>query len=573
MKLAVNKVQIARRFVQCAVVAAILIVPVVSRYTNYLSAHELQGNLQKWEGTAQGEALGAVDFVVRSLPDGEVKRAGEMQRNRTRILEYTKGLRGGVWSAEVAGVSMTDPLAVAENLAASRTWSAPLLVGLLIPLALTLMLGRVFCSWICPVGLLLELTDKARGLLSFLEIKPRSLRFPRSFKYVILAGGLLIAAISAVPVLGYIYPPAIVSRELHDFVLALYDRAEFGRFGLSTEGLTVMSLAIVAIVLFEVLVSRRWWCRYVCPGGALYNILGWARPVRVKLRRAACTGCAMCVPACPMGLNPMQNKMGIECDNCGVCIASCGDDALAYGFSAPTQADEDEHAVVPVERLAPAKRSAPAERLEGRTLKAARHATTVTLALALLLGSAAPASAHHILGIPHYSYEEDYPQTPVLTFAVEAGPYDVKVTGYPGELEAGDQCSLYVYVKDRESGLPYDGEVTALVRRKGMLTAGEVIYGPITVALDESVYKFYPRFEREAEYMAEVSFGEAGHPWIIDLPMVVGEPSSPWAPIVGAAGAALVFAVGLRAALIKRRRRLSAVHGRPEDSETMAKAA
>ncbi len=101
-----------------------------------------------------------------------------------------------------------------------------------------------------------------------------------------------------------------------------------------------MSLIIVGIALFEVAVSRRWWCRYVCPGGALYSLLGAARPIRVKLSESKCTSCGDCVVACPVGLNPMRDKMGIECDNCGVCISHCHDDALGYGLW-PARAEVD----------------------------------------------------------------------------------------------------------------------------------------------------------------------------------------------------------------------------------------
>jgi ferredoxin-type protein NapH len=149
----------------------------------------------------------------------------------------------------------------------------------------------------------------------------------------LLAIGLGLTALLAVPVLGYVYPPAVLSREIHDFVFALFDRAEHGRFGLWLGGTSWMTAVIGSIVAIELFVSRRWWCRYVCPGGALYSLLGTARPLRVKLRHERCTECALCVAACPMGLNPMKNEMGVECDNCGVCISSCEDDALGYGVA------------------------------------------------------------------------------------------------------------------------------------------------------------------------------------------------------------------------------------------------
>ena len=227
---------------------------------------------------------------------------------------------------------MTDPLAAAESAAARKRVARVLVAGLLVPVLATLLLGRVFCSWICPMNLFLEFTDKLRGLLRFLELPPHDVVFSHWTKAVLLAMGLAVAAWTAVPVLAYIYPPAIIGREAHDLVFGIFDRAEADQYGFWMGGLTWMSLVIVGIALFEMLVSRRWWCRYVCPGGALYAALGALRPVRVKLDAPRCTECAACVRVCPVGLNPMANELGIECDNCGLCVSHCNDGALNYGL-------------------------------------------------------------------------------------------------------------------------------------------------------------------------------------------------------------------------------------------------
>lgn len=188
------------------------------------------------------------------------------------------------------------------------------------------------------MGFIFEMTDKLRKALKFLEIKTYNIRFRRDTKFSLLVVGLVSSAILSVPILGYIYPPAIFSRELHDLVFTLFDRAEAKMFGFSLVGLTWMSLILLGIIVFELLVSRRWWCRYVCPGGALYILLGAKRPMRVKLLESKCTRCVDCVVACPMGLNPMNNQMGMECDSCGECISSCDDDALKYAFDMGTAA-------------------------------------------------------------------------------------------------------------------------------------------------------------------------------------------------------------------------------------------
>ena len=56
------------------------------------------------------------------------------------------------------------------------------------------------------------------------------------------------------------------------------------------------------IGLFELIVSPRWWCRTMCPGGALYGLIGWPRLLRVKLRADRCTQCRKCNAACEPGL-------------------------------------------------------------------------------------------------------------------------------------------------------------------------------------------------------------------------------------------------------------------------------
>jgi len=327
----IHKLQVARRAVQMAVVVVLLAIPVVSRYANYLAARELDKTLVKWDGTLQGETLALIDSGFRALPGGEKERVGEIVRDREQVLTYTQGFRGGPWSMEFAGVSMTDPLGAAESVAARKGIDKVLMISLIVPIIATVLLGRVFCSWICPVGFLLELTEKFRRVLRFLELRPHNVLFSRATKYTLLGVGLVMAAWLSVPVLAYIYPPAIVSREVHDLVFGMFDRAEEGRLGFWAGGLTWMSLLIVGIIVFELLISRRWWCRYICPGGALYGLLGALRPVRVKLRESKCTRCADCVAVCPVGLNPMENRMGIDCDSCGVCISSCHDDALGYG--------------------------------------------------------------------------------------------------------------------------------------------------------------------------------------------------------------------------------------------------
>ena len=164
------------------------------------------------------------------------------------------------------------------------------------------------------------------------------------------------------------------------------------------------------------------------------------------------------------------------------------------------------------------------------------------------------ASAHHILGVPHYAYDEEYPQTPVLTYSVNAEGYMVKMTGYPGHPEPGERCSVHVYALSPELGAPFDGTVTMTVRRDRAFGKDPVIYGPVEAEIEEAIFKFYPTYDAEARYLIDVTFDREGAPWTIRLPIEIGEPSSPWSVVFFGIGAALIGFVLLRAFLIKASR-------------------
>lgn len=173
-------------------------------------------------------------------------------------------------------------------------------------------------------------------------------------------------------------------------------------------------------------------------------------------------------------------------------------------------------------------------------------------AVALLMPAA---MAHHILGVPHYAYDEDYPQTPVLTYSVEAGPYNVRMSGFPGKPEPGEPCRLHVYLSRVDTGEPYRKNVTMTVMRDRLLGADPIVYGPVEAELEEAMFKFHPLFKDEANYTVRIEYEAEGAPWIIDLPMVAGEPGSPWAVVGGIGGGLVVFLVVMRAIRIKVRRR------------------
>ena len=230
--------------------------------------------------------------------------------------EDLDAIKGNTWSGSFFGLQLSDPLAIAGQMAAGLKLYAPFLLTALIPVLFTLLLGRFFCGWICPATLLYELNTNVSTWLSRLEAKAGNRHFDRRLKYAVLGVGLLISAATGSVLMAAIYPPAIVGRELY-YAIAL------GGFGAGT-------LFFVGTLLFDTLVARRGFCRYVCPGGALYSLLGRYRLVRIRRIAESCNDCAKCNAVCEFGLDPLRDHFGQECNNCTACIAVCPTQAMTF---------------------------------------------------------------------------------------------------------------------------------------------------------------------------------------------------------------------------------------------------
>lgn len=226
------------------------------------------------------------------------------------------GIKGTTWSGSFFGYQISDPLAVVGQLAASMSIYWPFVLTALIPVIFTIVFGRFFCGWICPANFLYELNTIVSLWLQRFGVRSGNRRLDRRMKYLVLIIGFLFCAISGSVLVSIIYPPAIIGRELY-FAIAL------GGFG---AGLVFF----VITLLFDLFVSRRGFCRYICPGGALYSLLGRFRFFRIKRIVENCNDCAKCNAVCEFGLDPLHDDFGQECSNCAACIAVCPTDAMTF---------------------------------------------------------------------------------------------------------------------------------------------------------------------------------------------------------------------------------------------------
>lgn len=192
-------------------------------------------------------------------------------------------------------------------------------------LAASWIFRKSFCGWLCPVGTISEYLWRL-GRQTF----RRNFRLPRWFdiplrglKYLLLA--LFLYAVGSMSV------PAI-----HAFldgpygIVADVKMLNFFRY-LGMGGAIVLALLVIASVFVQ-----NFWCRYLCPYGALMGIVSMASPLRIRRDPDACIDCAKCAKACPSAL-PVDKLITIksaECIGCLQCVADCPAAGALY-LSAP----------------------------------------------------------------------------------------------------------------------------------------------------------------------------------------------------------------------------------------------
>ncbi len=281
----------------CVVFAMLILLPFVSVYQTYVASHAYD-----LLSPSEKRLYDVMEALTSPLTDDPA--------------EALDAIKGTTWSGNFFGLKLTDPLAALGQLAASLTVYWPFLLTAMIPIVLTVVFGRFFCGWICPATLVYELNSSLRILLGRAGLRPGGRRFDPRLKFLVLGIGLALSAATGSVLVGAVYPPAIIGREIY-YAVAL------GGFG---AGAVFLALTL----LFDLLVARRGFCRYLCPGGALYAMLGRYRLIRVRRTVEACNDCAKCNGICEFGLNPMRDGFGQECNNCSACIAICPTDALTF---------------------------------------------------------------------------------------------------------------------------------------------------------------------------------------------------------------------------------------------------
>lgn len=176
--------------------------------------------------------------------------------------------------------------------------------------------------------------------------------------------------------------------------------------------------------------------------------------------------------------------------------------------------------------------------------------------LAALVGvsiSAEMALAHHVLGRPSYSLNEDSNTPPSLQAEVEIGDYFVTYMVFPAFPKPGEPGRVNLYATRLDNGAPFQGDVTFKVRdgslQSWVSARHEETLG--TQPVDDNVFRQGFLFQETGDYIITAEFESGGEPYAIDFPLRIGAPAG-IGPI-GLAVAAVVIAL-LMISLIQRRR-------------------
>jgi ferredoxin-type protein NapH len=243
------------------------------------------------------------------------------------VLSYRLDLQlveGALTASRFVGFHMADLNSALQVTLAFKQILINLVIGVVTVFIVWWLLGgRTFCSWICPYHILSEWAELIHLKLSpkFSWIKHHD--FDRRARFILWLVFAVLAYVTGYTVYETISPTGILSRAL-------------------VYGPSVAALWVLALLVFEVFYSRRFWCRYACPIGLTYGLVGATAPLKIKHDLRKCFNDGACRKVClvPHVLHStkkgaavkLNTELGADCTRCGRCIDVCPTGALSFKF-------------------------------------------------------------------------------------------------------------------------------------------------------------------------------------------------------------------------------------------------
>ena len=222
--------------------------------------------------------------------------------------------------------------------------------GFLVILLLTLITGRTYCSFLCPLGIGQDLNSRIGGRI---KKKFRRYGYKKPFtilRYSFLAVTLVITMVWGIYMITLLDPYSIFARFMTYFakpvviVINNYAAAIFGKFDIYTlsnipvRGFPLIVYSIPAAFFLLIgglsLTKGRLYCNMICPVGTFLGLISKISLFRIKFNETACTRCGRCAMRCKSScIDFLKADVDISrCVSCFNCIHTCQDKAISYGI-------------------------------------------------------------------------------------------------------------------------------------------------------------------------------------------------------------------------------------------------
>ncbi len=181
-------------------------------------------------------------------------------------------------------------------------------------IAVSIIMKKAFCSWMCPVGTLSEsLWLLGQKLFKRNFTVWRWLDYPlRSLKYLLL--------------FFFVYSIGAMSlEELSLFINSPYNKVADIKMYLFFAEITQFSLWTIIVLMVLSVFIKNFWCRFLCPYGALLGLTGLLSPFRITRTKETCIDCELCTKVCPANIkvHAVTQVWSDECTSCMSCVEEC----------------------------------------------------------------------------------------------------------------------------------------------------------------------------------------------------------------------------------------------------------
>lgn len=227
-----------------------------------------------------------------------------------------RGNSGMTWSIRVFGIPFTDPVAGISSLTSFAVFAPGFYLGLIFPLLIAAVFGRVFCSYICPASLLFFSVSRIRNFLRPYFLLPE-FQPGRMLAWGILFGGIISAL--------------VFSHGVWIFILPYFSMGQTIYSGIAQGMISSTLIALLFFSLMDLLFGKNFTCRNVCPTGRLLGAIGSRSVISVKRDSSKCVDrCRICTEVCPLGADPKRD-LARDCSLCGECMVLCPASCLSAG--------------------------------------------------------------------------------------------------------------------------------------------------------------------------------------------------------------------------------------------------